>query len=207
MIKHTKRIQKKVQANIHKNVKEVSRFGKLLFNRPILKFFIFVVVNIIFTTISSYFPRLILLRIILDFINILIAIYFVAIIVYLIRRWFLRLLNPKNIFALISTYALFILGLILLFSTIYNIVELSGLGYIKYGTCNGKFDSSMITTDPDASHDFFYFSAMTFFTVGYGDICPMGFEKIISIIVAFTGNLVSVILVALILNNYLDKKK
>ncbi len=97
--------------------------------------------------------------------------------------------------------------MLLIFSTIYNVVDLTEMGYIKYGTCSDNFSRSMLETDPTISRDFFYFSAMTFFGVGYGDICPMGFAKIISIITSLIGHVISVILVALIINNYVMRSK
>jgi hypothetical protein len=100
-------------------------------------------------------------------------------------------------------------------SILYNFVDLSHLGYIQYGNCNGQFNPSLINPPANStasynsfiSKDFFYFSAITFFTVGYGDICPMGLDRVVSIIVAFIGNIISVILVAFIINNYLSKRR
>ncbi|VVB78412.1 Ion channel [uncultured archaeon] len=190
-----------------RRIKELHGFGKFLFKNPIIKFLIFVVIYLILTNVEGYFSEEYYIRTIINIIGILISIYFIAVIIYLIRKSIKRLINPENIFVLILTYALFILGIILLFSTLFNIVETAKLGYIKYGTCSSKFDPSMISADPQISRDFFYFSTMTFFTVGYGDICPMGLERIVSILTTFVGHLVSVLVVALIINNYLQKKK
>jgi len=198
---------KKEEEKYHlQRIKELHGLGKFLFNSPILKFFILVIVYLILIRIEGYFSEEYPIRTIINLIGIIISVYFVAVIVYLIRRSVKRLINPENIFVLISTYALFILGLILLFSTLFNIVETAKLGYIKYGTCSSDFNPSMIANDPQISRDFFYFSSMTFFTVGYGDICPMGLERIISILVSFTGHLVSVLIVGLIINNYLQRR-
>ena len=200
-------MKKEEESYYKRRVRELHGFGKLLFNHPILKFFIFVVIYIILTNIEGFFTKHYLIRTILNLVGIAISIYFIAVIVYLIRSSFNRLINTDNLLNLILTYALFILGIILLFSTIFNMVETAQLGYIKYGTCSSNFTPSMISSDPQISRDFFYFTSMTFFTVGYGDICPMGFERIISMIVAFTGHLVSVVIVALIINNYLRKRE
>jgi len=187
-------------------IKELHGITKVLFDRPILKFFIFVIINFILINFSSYFPTNFPLRFFTEILSLLISIYFIAVIIYVIKNSITRLTNPENLWSLISTYALFILGILLLFSTVYNFVETSKLGYIKYGTCTQDFSSSMIDTDKEISRDFFYFSAMTFFTVGYGDICPMGLARIVSIFAALVGHLISVVVVALIINNYLRRK-
>jgi potassium channel LctB len=191
----------------HRRIKELHGVAKLLLNRPILKFIIFTIIQFILINFSSLFPTTFPIRFIIDFLGILISIYFVLIIIYVIKNSINRLANPQNLLSLILTYALFILGILLLFSTIYSVVEISRLGYIKYGTCTDKFTPSLIDTDKDISRNFLYFSAMTFFTVGYGDICPMGFARIVSIFAAFAGHLISVVIVALIINNYLRKKE
>jgi len=190
-----------------KRIKELHGIAKLLLNKPILKFIIFVIIQFALIHFSSLFPTNIPIRSVIDILGILISIYFALIIIYVIRNSINRLTNTQNLFSLILTYALFILGILLLFSTIYSVVEISKLGYIKYGTCTDKFSASMIDSDKDISRDYFYFSAMTFFTVGYGDICPMGFERIVSIFAAFVGHLISVVIVALIINNYIRKKE
>ncbi len=188
-------------------IKELHGIARLLLNKPILKFIIFTIIQFALVNFSSLFPTNFPIRFVIEILGILISIYFVLIIIYVIKNSINRLANPQNLGSLILTYALFILGILLLFSTIYSLVEISKLGYIKYGSCTDNFNASMIETDKDISRDFFYFSAMTFFTVGYGDICPMGFAKIISIFAALVGHLISVVIVALIINNYLRKKE
>ncbi|MFA4953614.1 MAG: ion channel [Candidatus Pacearchaeota archaeon] len=197
---------KKVIERHSKMIRE-SRLTKILFDKPLLKFIILILIEFVISTISNLFQKNYLPRLFFSILNILIVIYFVAIIIYVARKSYDNLMNPKNFYKLIGSYILLILVIILIFSTLYNFVELSKLGYIKYGECNGNFDPSMISSDPQISREFFYFTTMTFFTVGYGDICPMGFERIISIIAAFTGHIVSVIFVALIINNYFRKRK
>lgn len=196
-----------VRTGVEKHVERLTGFGKILFNRPIFKFFIFLVIQIIISFISEFFSGNILLRAVINIISILISIYFVAILVYLIRRWFQRLLNSENIFILIASYILLILGILLFLSTLFDLAEILGIGYLKYGICSDSFNSSMIKTDPQASKGFFYFTSITFFSVGYGDICPMGIDKTLAVLTAFIGHLISVIIVVLIINNYIKKKE
>lgn len=201
-----RKIQKEVTRTVEKNVKELSKWGKIFFNKPILKFFIFIIIQIILVSIVGFYPGDSLLRLSINIINILIFIYFAAVIVFLITHWFKKLLNPKNLATLIFTYILLIIAILVLFATFYNLAELSGYGYLKYGQCSDKFDSSLINSDPYITREFFYFSSMTFFTVGYGDICAMGLNKEIAILNAFIGHLVSVVIVVLVINNYFRKK-
>jgi hypothetical protein len=188
-------------------IEELTTTGKLLFEKPLLKFFYLSVIYLLLSyfqeSISESFP----LRSFIIILEILIGIYFIAVIVFLIRHWYDRFVNPESLPSLILTYALFIFGILLMFSTLLSIIELTRIGYIKYGMCTDKFDPSFILNDPEISREFFYYTAITFFTVGYGDICPMGFAKLFSIIIAFTGHIVSLVILALILNNYYRKRK
>jgi len=188
-------------------IRELHGITKVLFERPLLKFFIFVIIYTVLNEIQGFFPEQLKIRTIIGLIGIIISIYFVLVIIYVIRSSIKRLSNPENIFSLIFTYALLILGMLLLFSTIFNIIELTKTGYITYGSCSDKFDSSMIQTDNQISRAFFYFAAVSFFSVGYGDICPMGFAKIAAVSTAFIGHIFSVIVIALVINNYIRKKE
>lgn len=188
-------------------VRRLKGIRRLLFDKPIKKFIVLILVYIFLNYVVGYFPQELRVRTIINIIGIIISIYFIVVIIYLIRSWINHLINPDSILKLIAAYALFILGILLLFSTLFNLIETAKLGYLTYGTCSDKFNSSIIASDPQISRTFFYFSAVSFFSVGYGDICPMGLAKLLAIFTAFVGHLVSVILVALILNNYLRKRE
>ena len=143
------------------------------------------------------------LRILITLIHIIIVTIFIIILIYIIRHSLKQLMNSKSTGVLIVTYIIFLLSIILVLSTVLNILELAKLGYITHGQCTDSFKPAMVNSDPLRSHSFFYFTAMTFFTVGYGDICPMGLIKILSIIIALVGHVLSVIVVVLIINNYI----
>lgn len=187
--------------------KEQSAISQLLFNHPIVKFIFLALIYSFLNALIQIVGNNYGLRILLITVTIIIAIYFILVIIYFIIRFINHLIKPKNLFALIGAYALFIFGIILILSTVLNIIDLSGQGYIKFGECTGPFNSNMIHSDNLRSDNFFYFSAITFFTVGYGDICPMGLAREFSVIAAFIGHLVSVLLVALIINNYLSTRR
>jgi hypothetical protein len=187
------------------------------FKRPILKLVILLIVQFILIRIPELFPSSFPIRWFTIVFGIILTIYFILVIIHTVRLSVKHLMNPKNLFYLIGAYILLILVILFVSSMLYNFVDLSHLGYIQYGNCNGNFNPSLINYSLEdninlnatstISKDFFYFSAVTFFTVGYGDICPMGFAKVVSILIAFMGNIISVILVAFIINNYLKKKE
>jgi hypothetical protein len=190
---------------------------EFFFKRPILKLVILLIIQFIILRIPELFPASFPIRWITIVLGIILTIYFVLVIIHVVRISLKHLMNPKNLFYLIGAYILLILVILFISSMLYNFADLSHLGYIQYGNCNNQFNPSLINyfegQNPDInstaniSKDFFYFSAVTFFTVGYGDICPMGFARAISIFVAFMGNIISVILVAFIINNYMKKKE
>jgi hypothetical protein len=186
------------------------------FKRPILKLVILLIIQFVIIRIPELFPSSFPIRWVTIILGIILTIYFVLVIIHTVRLSLKHLMNPKNLFYLIGAYILLILVILFVSSMLYNFVDLSHLGYIQYGNCNDNFNPSLINPIQDLnavnsnstiSKDFFYFSAVTFFTVGYGDICPMGFARVVSIIVAFMGNIISVILVAFIINNYMKKKE
>lgn len=195
----------KKRAYHEERLQELSVLGKLFFTHPIYKFLALAIIYIVLVNIQNYFSNN-LPRIIINIIGVLISIYFVIVIIYFVKRWFNRFINPENLFVLLVTYTLFIIGILLILSTLFNLTEITGLGYLKYGICQDKFDSSMIHSDPNISKQFFYFTSSTFFLIGYGDICPMGLAKYLAILTGFIGHLISVIVVALVINNYLRKK-
>ncbi len=184
-----------------------SKFYALLYNKPGITLLVLFVIQLLLVKLVGPRPNNVFVDLLLLLINFLIATFFVLIIVHTIRNSLRRLMNPTHIRELIFAYIFLIFSFLLIFSTLFSVVEFSKLGYLRYGGCT---DTTSLTQDVAGglvSRDFLYFSTMTFFTVGYGDICPIGSARIVAMIEAFVGHVISVILVALIINNYLQSRK
>jgi len=193
-------------------MKETRKTGKdswikrLLFEKPLIKFIFFVVIYIILIFILEDTAEISSIRIPLTIVHVILAAYLILLMLYVIRHSMTKLLSSKHSKGLIIYYVVFLIGLIIILSTVLNLIELSRTGYITYGKCSDHFTPSMVTQDSQRSHSFLYFTTMLF-TVGYGDICPMGTAKIFSMITAIIGHVLSVILVALIINNHFRLKE
>jgi hypothetical protein len=186
---------------------ETTFFRKLLFDRPFLKFSILIVVQYLILYFTKNFPEKTFIDIVLTAIAVFIAIYFASVIYYVVKRSIQKLKNPQSLASLIAEYSLFVLGIIMILSSVFSLAQTLGLGAIRYGGCSDSFDPSAIPGDSSISRDYFYFTSITFLAVGYGDICPMGISKILAIITSFIGHLISGILVAIIINNYIRIKE
>lgn len=113
--------------------------------------------------------------------------------------------SATNLLGIFVSYILFIISLSIFFAFGYGAIEDAGLGYLTYGRCSDDFVPSMIQTDSDKSTDYFYYTTVTFFTIGYGDICPMGIAKYLSIFNGFIGNFVTVVLMVIVISSYLKR--
>ena len=65
------------------------------------------------------------------------------------------------------------------FGSVYFLIDLSGLGKTVSSVSNPDNLSVFLQS--------FYHSAITFFTIGYGDVYPMGLSRIISGLEGFMG--------------------
>jgi potassium channel LctB len=133
------------------------------------------------------------------------TIYYTYFLVYLIRRVYNRLLSAQNLFRLLVSYVIFIMLILLLFAVFYRFTEQHGFGYLTYGKCQDRFEKDMASRDTEKSSSYFYFAAVTFFTVGYGDICPMGAAKLIALVNAFIGSFVTVVLMVIVISAFLHR--
>ncbi|MGD9566957.1 MAG: ion channel [Sedimentibacter sp.] len=72
------------------------------------------------------------------------------------------------------------------FSIIYIILEYVGLGFVIDHYSSVPHQKRLI----DVITRSIYFSYMTLFAVGYGDMTPFGFSKAVAIIQSFTGYII-----------------
>ena len=176
-----------------------------IFNHPYVVLAILIVLEAITIIIDKVVTQSDVLRLATIVLKMAVAIGFFVSIVHLVNQSLKNLLKPRSFLHLMESYALLVIGIIILFSSIYNFLEFTNTGYLSYGMCKPGFNA---TANPEAiSHDYTYFSATTFFTVGYGDVCPIKISKLFATLEAFTGNIISVILMGLIINNYLMSRR
>lgn len=125
----------------------------------------------------------------------------------IMRKGFKYLFNAKNLINLILGYLIVTVVIIYLFGQIYSITSDYNVGYLTRGNCYDNFDKTMKAQDSLVSKNYFYFSAVTFFTVGYGDICPMGIHKEISIVNALIGHIFTTIILVIAISSFLEAKR
>lgn len=85
-------------------------------------------------------------------------------------------LSLENFMVLASIYATVMIG----FGLIYFLLEIKGFD-VLFG---GNFESNPVLSHMETS---MYFSAITLFSVGYGDIAPIGIGRIIAVLEALIG--------------------
>jgi hypothetical protein len=95
------------------------------------------------------------------------------------------LIESRSIFSFIVSYLLFILIIIFLFSSFY---ATNNSGFAELGEQKSiDFQDSL------------YFSAITFTTVGYGDITPLDENRILASIEAITGTVLNIAFIGYVL--------
>ncbi len=96
---------------------------------------------------------------------------------------------------LVSKYIYLIMGVVLLFGVFFVILQ------------TRTHDSGLrvsLGTDALSEKDSFYFSAVTYFTVGYGDIVPYGYAKLLSVAEAGIGRDINLIILAMAVTRVRD---
>jgi len=209
MRKTIKKIQD-MHEEIHPIVMEkMSKFQKVrewFLNHFFTTFMILIIVNIFFLMNRS-------VPIILDLIAIaLLILYVIIYMVTRIQKNIHKLLHHELTFQdILKIYISSAIFIVLLFSLAYWSVTAVGTGYLKYGSCtdNVNINHELIEQDSLAVRsgmDYPYFSAITFFTVGFGDICPMGMSKGVAILNALIGHAFTVIILSIAITNYAANK-
>ncbi|MBG9654345.1 transporter [Cytobacillus firmus] len=97
-----------------------------------------------------------------------------------------RWVSVENFLYLISLYATILIG----FGLIYIWFDLHGLVVLMDGT------EYMETGFLERLETGFYFSAVTLFSVGYGDISPVGIGRLIAVLEALIGYVIPAAFVA-----------
>jgi hypothetical protein len=188
------------------NMEHYSRIESFFYRRPLHKVpaFVgtFIILLLLIPTVLKSFEWS---SYISFFVVFALDIYLLFLVVFIIRHSVRSLLSAPNLWKLLGSYVMFILAVLMLFSFAYKSFEGLNRGYLTYGKCSDHFDPGMIDQDPARATDYFYFSAVTLFTVGYGDICPMGWNKGLALINSFAGNLISVVLMVIVISTYIHR--
>ncbi|KXZ39414.1 Ion channel [Alkalithermobacter thermoalcaliphilus JW-YL-7 = DSM 7308] len=110
-----------------------------------------------------------------------------------------KIFYKGNIFLILFLYLIIIIITIYSFAKVYEYITLYEDGQLlQYTTSiSQNYTKGKVTEVSDC----IYFSSLTFYTVGYGDIVPVGYHlKFIVQLEVFIGNLLNVVLIGLILN-------
>jgi hypothetical protein len=202
-----KKSKESAQPDLTKNKSLIIRLGEWSLNHFFKTFIILLIINFFFFTSRGSVP---IWASIIAFL--LLTIYIIIFVVKRIHTNITKLLHHELKFnQILTAYITSVMFIIILFSMMYWGVTVAGKGYLKYGSCIDTTDVTrdMIANDPlrvDEVWHYPYFSAMTFFTVGYGDICPMGMSKTVAILDALAGNAFTVLILAMAITNYSTNK-
>ncbi len=107
----------------------------------------------------------------------------------------------------IVTYVVSTLLLMFLFSQSYLFLQSQKLGYITYWDCTNTYSIENFDTDTQITDDYFYFSAITYLTIWYGEICPMWLSKNISVINGITWFVFNIIIIWVIMQVFTSARE
>ena len=189
--------------------KYLDRLEDFLFKKPHIRIPLFLIALFLlrFLTIIAFDHESIGSSIASIVLSAIFTAYVFLFILSILRKSIKSLFKASSLWSILISYAIFMFSVIILMSATYSTTEALGKGYIKYGTCSDEFNQGMIATDTQKSNEYIYFSSVTLFSVGYGDICPMGFAKVLAVINAFIGNVITVIVMVLVISTYLKRKE
>ncbi len=124
------------------------------------------------------------------------------------RAWLLLHKTAKlNIATIIWADFLGAIGIIVLFAMLYTLVDLAGVGALSYGHCGPSFADTLKYPVVHNIPDTLYFSSVSFFTVGYGEICPMGLSKLVAGLNAFAGQIFTGLVVGIGVAFFLESNR
>ncbi|MFA6888086.1 MAG: potassium channel family protein [Candidatus Woesearchaeota archaeon] len=206
-------ISEVVQDNFFKisqeNLSKLRKFEEFLYSKPIIKIPLFLIGFFFLEILVRVFLKgnPLLVQSITVLIVFLTTWYIIFFVIYMIKKTLKSLFTAKNLLGLFISYVLFMISVIVLFSFMYSAVDTAQKGYLTYGQCSDKFEPGMVLKDSYRSTQNFYFSAITFFTIGYGDICPMGWAKTIAVINGFMGAFINTVVMVMVISTYLKRKE
>ncbi|MFA5259351.1 MAG: ion channel [Candidatus Pacearchaeota archaeon] len=170
-----------------------------------------IVKNISFTRLTIIFIISVLIMVLVDhyitnnIVNSIISIFVILVMVYFIAGT-LFLINSKLISGKfgqsILAYMFLLIGITFLISILFSIIQINGWGHL---TTNCSSDN--LQNYNNLNEEYFYFTSTTLLTVGYGDICPVGFSRIIASLTGFIGMFISVVFFILLINSVIKTKK
>lgn len=100
--------------------------------------------------------------------------------------------HSEELWFIVVSYIFTALVTIILFAYIYWTLSVFGLGELQYDTCNSLIQNLK-------SENWFYFSSVTFYALGYGDICPIGgLTRVVSQLQVGIGVIVNSVLIGFI---------
>ena len=114
------------------------------------------------------------------------------------RAWLLLKSSHKlKVGTLILADVLGAAGIVLFCATLYMFTDITGTGALSYGHCGTSLAETLQHPVVQTPGDTVYFSAITFFTVGYGEICPMGLAKSVAVLNALAGQLFTAVILGI----------
>ncbi|GEM_PF-6005559 len=192
---------------IKEHIGLLGRLWNVALNHFFTTFFIIFIINIVLISLRKSVPDYVVIA------SFFVLIFYVVLfLIYRIRANINRLIHHELKFKEIVTgYVSSVIFIIVLMSILYWGVTVLGVGYLRYGSCvdNVNITRDVIMSDPLRVSEllqYSYFSATTFFTVGFGDICPMGYAKFLTVMDALIGNAFTVLILAMAITNYTSSK-
>lgn len=171
--------------------KTASKFREKLF----IKFAFIAIVSILIYAFVYILNQNYSIMIILFVLTILTMIYLFFQSIIFVR---LNLESGKSFYS-IATYVLVFVWITFLVSILLNISQINNWGTLSYD-CSKNLGPQL---NESVSKEFFYFSATTILTIGYGDICPLGFSRVLASITGFLGMFMYVGFIFLLVKYYI----
>ena len=100
--------------------------------------------------------------------------------------------NRRRLYRYFFSLVLFYANIVLSFALIYILLDVSGLGPVVDHHYTVEMGSEPW---PDIVIKSLYFSVITLFSVGYGDVTPFGWSRMIAIIQAMIGYILPAVVV------------